>query len=59
MKRKLLIEIDCEDLHCGKCEHIFNECDACDMYPNNGLKYDDLAGMYLRLDVCINSEVKE
>lgn len=57
MKRKLLIEIDCEDLHCGNCEYLFSDVSGCFVFANHELEYDELGGMYLRLDVCLNTEV--
>jgi hypothetical protein len=56
MKRKIVVEIDCEETVCGDCEH--NNGDYCSIF-NDELEWDGGREEYLRCMECLNAEVEE
>jgi hypothetical protein len=56
MKRKITVEIECDNDTCGDCEH--NNGDYCQIF-NDRLEWHYDLEEYLRCMECLNAEVKE
>ena len=58
MNRKLVIEIQCEDLVCDWCEGVSGSGDLCN-YFQQYLYEDEETGETLRCQLCLDAEVKQ
>ena len=61
MKRKLTIEIDCDDKYCGECEHVYcPDVDRCFLFGRDlgrDINKDGLAEIK-RHQICLDAEQK-
>jgi hypothetical protein len=58
--RKILIEIDSEDKHCGECEHLDIGGPSCQLFAasQNPLQYSGVAACVERCQQCLDAEVR-